>query len=78
MANEKELILGIEEQKTIIKALLIGTDSYGEIERIDDEVKGFDIVNTIQIPDSVRPIHPTGSNDTIGLFAEALRYMHQN
>ena len=38
MANDKELILGIEEQKAIIDALLIGLESYGEIERICDAV----------------------------------------
>lgn len=70
------LILDTEQKKVITDALLIGLGSFGEIERIDDEVQGFDLARTVQIPDSVRPTHPTGSNDTIGLFAEALRYMH--
>ena len=78
MANDKELRLGIEEQKAIIDALLIGLESYGEIERICDEVKGADYCpNVYKFPDSIRPIHPTGSADTIGVFAAALRYMQQ-
>ena len=78
MANDKELILGIEEQKAIINALLIGLESYGEIERISDEVLTADhCPNAYKLPDSVRPIHPTGSADTIGVFAAASRYMQQ-
>lgn len=73
--NNKWLILDAETQNAINNALLIGLDSYGEIERVTDELKGFDIATTVRIPDSVRPTHPTGANDTIGVFAAALRYM---
>lgn len=75
--NNKCLLLDAETQNAINRALLIGLDSYGEIERITDELKGFDIATTVQIPAQVRPTHPTGANDTIGVFAEALRYMQQ-
>jgi len=57
---------------------LIGLDSYGEIERIDDEFGKIDsFAKGNPIPETIRPIHPTGANDTIGVFAEALRYMQQ-
>ena len=79
MDNNKELKLGIEEQKAIINALLIGLESYGEIERICDAVLTADhCPNAYKLPDFVRPIHPTGSADTIGVFAAALRYMQQS
>jgi hypothetical protein len=83
MANDKdELVLGIEAQKEIIEALLIGLHSYGEIERVSNQVEKFDYLATenpskYTIPKSARPIHPTGSADTIGVFASALRYMQQ-
>ncbi len=78
MSNDKKLILDVEQQKAIINALLIGLESYGEIERICDEVKGADYCpNVYKFPDSIRPIHPTGANNTIGVFAAALRYMQQ-
>ena len=76
--NNKCLLLDAETQNAINHALLIGLDSYGEIERIDNAVSISDRCSTIdRIPDSVRPIHPTGSADTIGVFAAALRYMQQ-
>lgn len=75
--SNKEIILDIEQQKEVNYALLIGLESFGEIERIIDELKGFDIASTVQIPELVRPIHPTGSNDTISTFATALRFMQQ-
>lgn len=78
MTEDNELKLCPEAQKAIIHALLIGLDSYGEIERISNEVKiAVHCPNTYRLPDSVHPIHPTGSADTIGVFASALRYMQQ-
>ncbi len=77
--NNKEVILDIEQQKEINHALLIGLDSFGEIERISNEVGIEDLCpSSGRIPDSIRPIHPTGSADTISIFATALRYLHQN
>lgn len=73
------LLLNAEQQKEINQALLIGLDSFGEIERISDEVGKFDLVaSESQIPVSIRPIHPTGANDTISAFATALRYLQQS
>ncbi|MBX3640646.1 MAG: hypothetical protein KF888_09050 [Nitrosomonas sp.] len=71
-----DFLLDAEQKKVITDALLIGLESFGEIERVTDELKGCDMAATVKIPNSVRPFHPTGSNDTIGVFAEALRYMH--
>lgn len=73
--NNRCLLLDAGTQNEINYALLIGLESFGEIERVTDELKGFDIATTVRIPNSVRPTHPTGSNDTIGVFAAALRYM---
>jgi hypothetical protein len=42
MANDKELKLESRSNR-IIHALLIDLDSYGEIERITDEVRKFDL-----------------------------------
>ena len=76
--NNKCLLLNAETQNVINHALLIGLDSYGEIERICDEVNKSGIAQSKeQIPDSVRPVHPTGENNTIGIFVIALRYMQQ-
>lgn len=53
-------------------ALLIGLASYGEIERILNYVKTMKVMGQ-EIPESLTPIHPTGSADTIGMFADAIR-----
>lgn len=75
--DNHELSIDVEQQKVINHALLIGLDSYGEIERISNEISVEDLCpSSSRIPNSIRPTHPTGSNDTIGVFAEALRYMH--
>lgn len=78
MTEDNELKLSPEAQKAIIHALLIGLDSYAEIERLSDEVQINDyMASDKRIPDAVRPIHPTGSVGTIAVFASALRYMQQ-
>lgn len=59
----------------IRKALLIGLASFGEVERLRD---AFDIeveVAKNTVPETLRPQHPTGSPDTIGEFATALRLL---
>jgi len=66
-----------EQQVTIRhirKVLLIGLESFGEIERITDR---FESLKSCSLkPDAdLRPIHPTGTADTIGEFAMALRYL---
>ncbi|SNX58825.1 hypothetical protein SAMN06296273_0291 [Nitrosomonas ureae] len=76
--DNHELSIDAEQQKAINHALLIGLDSYGEIERISNEIGVKDLCpGGNRIPDSIRPIHPTGSADTISIFATALRYIQQ-
>jgi hypothetical protein len=60
--------------RSIRKALLIGLSSLGEIERVSREVSCRNNVGE-SIPDGLHPIHPTGTDDTIGNFAEALMYV---
>lgn len=66
----KTLTLDAEDVRAIRKALLIGLDSYGEIERLSNQADCC-----AEIPAEWKPIHPTGASDTIGDFATALRYL---
>lgn len=59
--------------RKIREALLIGLSSFGEIERLDNAYDIHVKIGHEQIPDDLCPIHPTGSADTIGQFADALR-----
>ena len=72
--STNELTLEPDQIKIIINALLIGLDSYGEIERLESAAGVLEICKS-EIPESLRPIHPTGSADTIGVFAAALRFL---
>jgi hypothetical protein len=65
-----------EERQIIMKALLIGLESFGEIERLTDRVEVASKVCGETIPNGCTPIHPTGEPDTIGCFAQALRVLH--
>ena len=60
-----------EAINSIRSALLIGLASYGEIERLSDQA-GIITACGKELPDGMRPIHPTGSADTVSNFAEAL------
>lgn len=61
--TQPDLVLDQEHVIAIRRALLIGLDSYGEIERLCNGVG------------EMRPIHPTGASDTVSEFAVALRYL---
>lgn len=61
-----------EAMKTIREALHIGLECYGEVERVTD-VYDLHATHGGDIPKSLRPLHPTGTNDTVGRFAAALR-----
>ncbi|ART49130.1 hypothetical protein [Acidovorax carolinensis] len=63
----------LENLRTIRHALHIGLESYGEIERLTDVFSLYNKYAAQDLPDHMRPIHPTGSNDTIGVFSAALR-----
>ena len=66
--------LSFSQIAAIRRALLIGLDSYGEIERLSNHVQLMNLGKE-EIPDELRPIHPTGCSDTIGEFATALRHI---
>ena len=58
--------------RAIRHALHIGLESFGEIERIIDQYETLATCGAA--PDeSLKPLHPTGAPDTIGVFATALR-----
>lgn len=70
------LLLGAKQKKVIADALLIGLESYGEIERVDNALRVAEQHPNIgRLPYSLQPIFPLGSDDPIGVFAAALRYM---
>ena len=75
MNNENTTSLDVEAVAAIRRALVVGLQSYGEIERI---ASCMEIAKQSGpgIPDDCVPIHPTGQNDTIGLFADALQYLN--
>jgi hypothetical protein len=63
-----------ESLEKIRNMLLIGLSSYGEIERLSDAQKREKLCGN-ETPEGLRVIHPTGSAETLGDFAEALRYV---
>ena len=69
------LTLDNDQRNKIMRMLLIGLDAYGEIERLDNAVSILEICKT-DVPETLRPLHPTGSADTISEFATALRFLH--
>lgn len=73
MATETVNQTFLQETISIIReALHIGLECYGEVERLTD-VYDLHANHGGQIPQSLRPLHPTGTNDTVGRFAAALR-----
>lgn len=61
-----------EQLRSIRRAVHIGLESFGEIERVTD---AYELLESCghSLNDRLRPIHPTGSSDTIGVFTSALR-----
>ena len=53
-------------------ALLIGLASYGELERV---INWADTQKVLGCETDLKPLHPTGSADTVSVFAEALTYV---
>jgi hypothetical protein len=62
--------------QSIRRALHIGLASYGEVERVTNEVELAKLCNK-DIPKGIKPIHPTGCCETVGEFAEALRFLDE-
>lgn len=73
------LLLGAKQKKIIADALLIGLESYGEVERINSALRIAEQNHDIGrlLPDSLQPIFPLSSDDPIGVFAAAMRSMKQ-
>jgi hypothetical protein len=69
------LNLDNEAVKVIRHALLIGLQSFGEIERVLDHIDGI-TANGDGIPKLAIPRHPTESADTVSAFASALSYLN--
>lgn len=65
-------LIDLETCRAIRKALIIGLSSFGEIERLDNAYAMHTGIAGEEIPDDLRPMHPTGAADTVGHFAEAL------
>ena len=72
------LLLGAKQKKVIADALLIGLESYGEIERVNNELRiAEQNLDIGRLPYSLQPIFPLSSDYPIGVFTAALRYMQQ-
>lgn len=65
-------LIDLETCQAIRKALIIGLSSFGEIERVRNAYSIHTDVAGDAIPDDLRPVHPTGTADTVGHFADAL------
>lgn len=64
-----------EEEVTMVRrALLVGLESYGEIQRLQNAVELCKMAGE-SVPKQMKPFDPTGSADTICDFAEALLVM---
>lgn len=63
--------LDVDAVKTIRHALLIGLDSFGEIERVLDCLNGIK-ERGCEFPAMAIPRHPTESADTVASFVAAL------
>lgn len=72
------LLLSAKQKKVIADALLIGLESYGEIERVDNALRVAEQNSNIgKLPYSLQPIFPLSSDDPIGAFAAAMRHMQK-
>ncbi len=66
-----------DDAKAIFDMLLVGLSSLAEIDRL---LEDFDIheAQSNNIPDSLRPLRPTGGSDTVAQFAAALRLLNNS
>lgn len=65
-------LIDLETCRLIRKALMIGLSSFGEIERLGNAYSIHVGIANEEVPDDLRPMHPTGAADTVGDFADAL------
>ena len=64
----------IDQLRAIRHALHIGLDSFGEVERVTDRYETLESCG-VTLDRELKPVHPTGAPNTVGLFATALRYL---
>lgn len=76
MTDSETITLDREAVVAIRAALLVGLASYGEVDKLCDCANVLREMGT-PLPDLFSPTHPTGSDDTVGQFAEALSYLNQ-
>jgi hypothetical protein len=69
---ESKYVLDHDQVKQIRHALLIGLDSFGEIERLVNARELHELGGD-KLPEELCALHPTGAADTVSLFAGALR-----
>lgn len=65
----------LEDVRRIREALLIGLESFGEVERVENVFDLHETARRGSLPQELRPLHPTGTDATIGRFAGALRIL---
>jgi hypothetical protein len=66
--------LDAEQLTAIRQVLLIGLASYGEIQRLQN-VFELSEAGGKSVPETMRPLDPTGAAGTVGDFATALSYV---
>ena len=64
----------IDQLRAIRHARHIGLESFGEVERVTDRYKVLEMCGAT-LDKGLKPLHPTGASDTVGVFATALRYL---
>lgn len=62
----------VENFRMIRDALLIGLECFGEVERVIDRFQTLQSLGK-PVDSELRPLHPTGNSEVIGMFAAALR-----
>lgn len=67
--------LSFTARDVIRRALLIGLDSYCEMERLVDKFAINERADGREMPEVLKPLHPTGASDTVSDFASALRFL---
>lgn len=72
--NEETVTLDREAVAAIRRALIVGLSSYGEVERLCNSARAMENLGQ-PVPETFIPMHPTGSDETIGQFADALAYL---
>ena len=66
----------IKKIRDVRRALLIGLESFGEIERLLNRYPAIES-EIARFGEGFMPVHPTESADTVGVFALALRTLDE-